>query len=241
MAGKKKKKSRSAVSGTRVSVAPPHQAPQPGAKALSGWALPPAEVVAKIASGEMSVVRWSYKDLAPFEVQVPEAWKGVTRPGNKFLHECFKWSLDFVLKLCFALPSDDPTQKGIHLVHGLVSGRMPHGWVELPGGVVFDGVVQKFYATADYYRITGARVLYRYESDAVHYLFPILPWDDGGQLTGQWHVPLGLPSLPSEPQTVTRQEVKGLAARAGWKPSALLRKARPELAARYDDPAPTAA
>ena len=33
---------------------------------------------------------------------------------------------------------------------------MPHAWVELPGEVVFDGVVQAFFTRASYYEVMGA-------------------------------------------------------------------------------------
>ena len=189
---------------------------QPVTTGQSRWALPSAEVMAKIATGEIPVVRWSDEDLRRIEVEVPAAWKKLAQPDEEFTHQCFEKSLEFVMRLFRSLPSDDPTREGVLLVHGVRSGVMPHGWVELPGDVVFDGVSQKFYRREDYYRVTGARPLYRYTVFVLAALVLRLPRDQDGVLRGNWHGPLGLEPYPALPHTVTEKEAKELADRAGW-------------------------
>ena len=49
----------------------------------------------------------------------------------------------------------------MRLVHGVVSHAphlvpFDHAWVELPGDVVFDGVVQTFFTHVSYYRVMAA-------------------------------------------------------------------------------------
>ena len=51
--------------------------------------------------------------------------------------------------------------KGMRLIHGVVSHPplfvpIDHAWVELPGDIVFDGVLQTFFTRASYYAIMAA-------------------------------------------------------------------------------------
>src|ERR1019366_9751139 len=49
-----------------------------------------------------------------------------------------------------------------------VAMRIPdEGWVELPGNVVFDGVLQRFYDLGKYYESEYARPWYRFTRRAV--------------------------------------------------------------------------
>jgi hypothetical protein len=145
-------------------------------------------------------------------------------PGREFPHECYGRALDFVCS-AFRLLGRDPAAPGVRLVHGLYWGVLPHGWAELPGGEVFDGVRQKFYRREGYYRVTAARDLYRYTPFAVFALYPLLPWDEGGMLQGHWHAALGLDPLPGEPRTVDYEGGLALARKAGWKMSEAARQA----------------
>jgi hypothetical protein len=57
----------------------------------------------------------------------------------------------------------------MRLIHGVVSHaphRIPleHAWVELPGHVVFDGVVQTFFTRASYYSVMAAVALDAYSA-----------------------------------------------------------------------------
>jgi hypothetical protein len=61
-----------------------------------------------------------------------------------------------------------PEIKGLRLVHGRSLG-IAHSWVELPGGIVFDGVAQRFYTLAGYRAATEAAEEASYTShEAAH-------------------------------------------------------------------------
>ena len=73
-----------------------------------------------------------------------------------------------------------------------VAMRIPdEGWVELPGNVVFDGVLQRFYDLGKYYESEYARPWYRFTRRAVVWvLAQHLP-------TWRWDRELGLPLAKS--------------------------------------------
>jgi len=57
----------------------------------------------------------------------------------------------------------------MRLIHGVVSHaphRIPfeHAWVELPGDIVFDGVVQAFFTRVSYYAVMAAVALDAYSA-----------------------------------------------------------------------------
>lgn len=176
--------------------------------------------------------------LARCEVKVPKAWRRHTHPNRKFPHQCFMRSAMFVLTLDGELPNSDPTRGGLCLVHGLYHGGLAHGWAELPGDVVFDGVRQRFYSREGYYQVLGARPLYRYEPAAIASIFRKLPHEShtNGVTTpfGGWHTMLGLPEEPAEPRFVTAAEAEALMARAGWTDSPVFLAARSQIRAERD-------
>ena len=96
--------------------------------------------------------------LAPHRRQVAAALAGATRPGRRYWGDCYRRAAEYVLAR--ARPGGPgPRVAGLTLVHG--TGRTgtavwAHAWVELPGGLVFDGVRQRFYDRAGYYRVLGA-------------------------------------------------------------------------------------
>jgi hypothetical protein len=151
-------------------------------------------------------------------VPVPAAWQAHARPDKRFPNRSFEKSLDFVLELTFSTLRTDPIHTGLWLVHGFDRGGRPHGWVELPGGVVFDGVNQRFYAREDYYREAGARPTYRYGPEAVVFVYDQIPEVGGtGRIpVGNWHLYLDLPAAPGAPRVMTRPEIRARALRAGW-------------------------
>jgi hypothetical protein len=173
--------------------------------------------------------------LARCEVKVPEAWRRHTHPDREFPHQCFPQSAMFVLALDAELPNSDPARDGPCLVHGLYLGGLAHGWAELPGGVVFDGVRQRFYSREGYYRALGARPLYRYEPAAIASIFMKLPHESHATgvstLFGGWHTMLGLPEEPDEPRFVTAAEAEALMARAGWTVSPIVTAAMCQIRA----------
>lgn len=81
------------------------------------------------------------------EVEVPTAYR--TGVENSYCKgECFSRALSYVLQ--------NHLVDGIRLIHGRVGLATAHGWVELPGEVVFDGVHQSFYDKLAYYRTFNA-------------------------------------------------------------------------------------
>src|SRR4051812_28153772 len=83
--------------------------------------------------------------LRPYEVVVPGEWQKLARPGTPFHGRCFEMSYRFALDLSLKLAHYDPARGHIWLVHGQYQAMQRHAWVELAGGVVFDGVAQRFY------------------------------------------------------------------------------------------------
>lgn len=113
-----------------------------------------------------------------------DLWCG-TRPGKRYWADCYRRASEYVLArdpergLC--LPID-----GMLLVHGVCGDDhvlWAHAWVELPGGIVFDGVRQQFYQRDGYYRILRATAEATYDAPAIraqmrtrkHYG----PWHEG--------------------------------------------------------------
>jgi hypothetical protein len=123
--------------------------------------------------------------LAPAEISVCRRYALYTTPLRRFPTQCFN-------KACYYMMTH--RIKGIEYVFGSSLGGGlggNHAWVELPGGVVFDGVLQRFYRKDDYYRIECARPWYRYTRSAVLYLIESLTVN--GNIDYRWHDPLGLP------------------------------------------------
>lgn len=78
------------------------------------------------------------------------------RPG-----ECYEQAARF---LCFDSQfGPTPIPEGTTMVHGVLKATgIGHAWVELPGNVVFDGTVQRYFDKGDYYRTLDAREERRY-------------------------------------------------------------------------------
>jgi hypothetical protein len=84
---------------------------------------------------------------------VEVGWTGRTWPRRRYPQQCYARTVKYV--------SDHPDIDGLRLVHGIVSHAprfvpLDHAWVELPGEVVFDGVVQTFFTRASYYSVMAA-------------------------------------------------------------------------------------
>lgn len=83
-----------------------------------------------------------------------------------------------------------------HLVHGEASLAMGgHSWVELPNGLVFDGVFQRFYRREDYYgEMAHATPWYIYDAIAAHRFGVTLKVSPG-----DWWSHVGLPMIWNRP------------------------------------------
>jgi hypothetical protein len=118
--------------------------------------------------------------LAPAEISVPRRYSLYTLPDRQFPTECFP-------RACYYVQTH--RIKGVVYVFGksLGGGFGHHGWAELPGNVLFDGVLQRFYDKTEYYRIEFAMPWYRFTRTAVLWLMEhrMPDW--------RWHLTLGLP------------------------------------------------
>jgi hypothetical protein len=95
------------------------------------------------------------------QVSVQAAWARGTWPRRRYPQQCYAKTLKYVV--------DHPEIHGMRLIHGIVSHaahRIPfeHAWVELPGDVVFDGVVQAFFTRFSYYAVMAAVALDAYSA-----------------------------------------------------------------------------
>jgi hypothetical protein len=87
------------------------------------------------------------------QVEVEAGWKRRTWPFRRYPQQCYARTTKYMLQ--------HPDIEGARLVHGLIAHApyfvpMAHAWVELPGEIVFDGVVQAFFTRASYYSVMGA-------------------------------------------------------------------------------------
>jgi hypothetical protein len=94
-------------------------------------------------------------------VVVDPGWARHTWPRRRYPQQCYSKTTKYIL--------DHPQLEGMRLVHGVVSHGphfvpFDHAWVELPGGVVFDGVVQTFFTHVSYYAVMLAMVLDAYSA-----------------------------------------------------------------------------
>ena len=105
--------------------------------------------------------------LAPHVRPVDAALACGTRPGRRYWRDCYRRAADYLLAHA---PRDGecPPVEGLALVHGVCRAgprQWGHAWVELPGGLVFDGVRQQFYGRGGYRRVTQATAEATYTLD----------------------------------------------------------------------------
>ena len=152
-------------------------------------------------------IRRHLAKLAGAEVGVGRKWRVGTTRRAIFPGECFYRAALYVYQ------PDLFSAEGLWLVHGEnTMARNRHAWVELPDGVVFDAVLQRFYGRKGYYDGTVARPLYKYTPAAASIIPLHLPKSpDGGTLYGDWHEPLDLP-WPDPTNPIEVDEERALAA-----------------------------
>jgi hypothetical protein len=100
-------------------------------------------------------------------VSVESGWARGTWPRRRYPQQCYAKAVKYVL--------DHGEIKGTRLVHGVVSHAphfvpLDHAWVELPGDIVFDGVVQTFFTRSSYYSVMAAVALDAYSAAATRKL-----------------------------------------------------------------------
>ena len=142
-------------------------------------------------------VKKQLERLLSTEVDVPDAWRTGTNPDVHYPGDCYCRACRYVIDLAKRLPKEQ-----IWLVHGEYGFSIGHAWVELPGDVVFDAVLQRFYGKQGYYEIQSANPLYMYSSGAAMRLAANIPGETPGTTRfGEWHLVLKLP--PADPQAPT--------------------------------------
>lgn len=95
--------------------------------------------------------------LAPFEREVPAIFRDGTNPRRACWRKCYVKAWEYLAGLDTRGAAD-----GAVLVHGTICGWIDHAWVELPCGLVFDGVLQRFYDRDGYYVTRQAEKLCEY-------------------------------------------------------------------------------
>jgi hypothetical protein len=90
---------------------------------------------------------------------VAAAWARRTWPRRRYPQQCYQKTLTYVRA--------HADIAGMRLVHGVISHSRPlppldHAWVELPGDIVFDAVVQAFFTRDSYCRVMSAVALDSY-------------------------------------------------------------------------------
>jgi hypothetical protein len=98
---------------------------------------------------------------------VDVGWTGHTWPRRHYPQQCYPRTVKYVF--------DHPEIDDLRLVHGVVSHAphfvpLDHAWVELPGEVVFDGVVQVFFTRDSYYAVMAAVPMDVYTALETHQL-----------------------------------------------------------------------
>ena len=80
------------------------------------------------------------------------------RSGRRHWADCYRRACDYVLAHTRGRGSCLPLD-GMRLVHGVCGDGIDtwaHAWVELPDGLIFDGVRQAFYDRGGYYQVLRA-------------------------------------------------------------------------------------
>jgi hypothetical protein len=135
--------------------------------------------------GDMDLENWVARNerlLGPHRTDVSRAWRR-NAMDLYFPRACFERAIQFVT-LSRHLP------EAVYVFgQAACGGIQQHGWVELPGGVVFDGTMQEFYAAEGYNR--QATPWYRYDRQATMYLDRLIR--RYANYSYRWHSVLGQP------------------------------------------------
>jgi hypothetical protein len=113
------------------------------------------------------------------QVEVDASWKRRTWPHRRYPQQCYTQTTKFMLHHLEI--------RGARLVHGMIAHApyfvpLAHAWVELPGDIVFDGVVQAFFSRASYYAVMGAQPMDTYTGPETQHL------SDAYGYSGPWAV-----------------------------------------------------
>lgn len=128
-------------------------------------------------------------DCTPYVVtDVPPLWLVGVDPQALYPQECYYRAYRYATDLTRL------SVKGLWLVHGECSlARGCHAWVELPGGLVFDGVLQQFFQITDWEKRFLAQSWYKFTPDAAALISANMPMTEEGEFIHRWDTKLNLP------------------------------------------------
>jgi hypothetical protein len=114
-------------------------------------------------------------------VTVEPAWASRTWSGRRYPQQCYSRTVKYDL--------DHSEIVGMRLVQGVASHAphfipLDHAWVELPGNVVFDAVVQAFFTRASYCAVMAAVSLDAYSAAETKRL--VAEHDHPGPWNARW-------------------------------------------------------
>jgi hypothetical protein len=130
-------------------------------------------------------------------LKVPSEWKEGTNTGYVYPRQCFWRSLEY------AIHPARRTVPEVWLVHGESDFSLGgHAWVELPDGLVFDAVLQRWYR--NYYGSDGqnGRAWYKFTPDAALLIYSELNAGNDGSTLAEYRfdtflwLPWGDPANP---------------------------------------------
>lgn len=119
---------------------------------------------------------------------VPPLWMKGVDPQAVYPQQCFYQAYKYVTHL------DRFLEEGIWLVHGECGLALgPHAWVELPDGLVFDGVFQQSYRIADWNERILGQAWYKFTPTAACIILSNMPQNYDGTYDYRWDIRLKLP------------------------------------------------
>ena len=123
--------------------------------------------------------------LAPWQRTVSADTLCGVRPSRRHWADCYRRACDYVLAHTPGKGACPPLA-GMRLVHGVcgdATDLWAHAWVELPDGLIFDGVRQVFYDRGGYYQVLHAVAEATYDAPAMivqmRNSVRYGPWHDG--------------------------------------------------------------
>lgn len=124
------------------------------------------------------ITKEDLKNLSKFEVIPNDEYK-TGKSKRLSLKNCYIKAFQYVLNRSHI--------EGIKLVHGLykpsfVDIHSGHAWIELPGEIIFDGVLQRFYEKKGYYTFYGIIKQVEYEPKEIRKIGL-----QAGGTYGPWH------------------------------------------------------
>jgi hypothetical protein len=91
-----------------------------------------------------AIARQKREELKPHEVVPDPPFRLKGRTHHTYPKKCFERAYKYIL---------DHRETEARLVHGQYHQGAGHAWVVIPGGIVFDGTMNRFYAAEVYYQI----------------------------------------------------------------------------------------